>query len=170
MDKSLEGKSEGEADRLEKKEMASIGRRLVVVGESVLKQMGGWGWEGGLVCTLPYTNTGLLSSLFSPLTSPLTPLTSPLNSPLSSPCVEQEEEEGVVRGMSENGIYLTTKRTYQPNVRKKKRTHGFLKRQSTPTGRNILNRRIRKGRKHLTVFEVLEEILVWEPCRGVVVV
>mmetsp|Transcript_16313 Transcript_16313/g.53686 ORF Transcript_16313/g.53686 Transcript_16313/m.53686 type:complete len:95 (+) Transcript_16313:389-673(+) len=42
-------------------------------------------------------------------------------------------------------------RTYQPNVLKRKRTHGFLHRMSTRAGRNTLSRRRRKGRWQIAV-------------------
>lgn len=42
------------------------------------------------------------------------------------------------------------KRTYQPTKRRRKSVCGFLKRMSTVSGRKIINRRRRQGRKQLT--------------------
>jgi large subunit ribosomal protein L34 len=43
------------------------------------------------------------------------------------------------------------KRTYQPSVARRKKTHGFLVRMKTPGGRKVINARRAKGRTRIAV-------------------
>jgi len=46
-------------------------------------------------------------------------------------------------------IQTMPKRTFQPKKKKRRRTHGFLKRMFSRTGRNVIKRRRAKGRAKL---------------------
>jgi large subunit ribosomal protein L34 len=46
---------------------------------------------------------------------------------------------------------MGTYTTFHPHKIKKRRTHGFLERMSSPGGRAVIKRRRKKGRKRLAV-------------------
>ena len=67
-----------------------------------------------------------------------------------APRVESPTDQRVGNHSPPRRIAVTTKRTFQPNNRRRSKTHGFRLRMSTRAGRAILAARRRKGRAKLS--------------------
>jgi large subunit ribosomal protein L34 len=71
----------------------------------------------------------------------------------------KKHQEKVITNMS-------TKRTYQPKIRRRARVHGFRKRMQTKTGRRVLKARRNKGRHSLATTPSHVKKVNWNGTKG----
>lgn len=61
---------------------------------------------------------------------------------------------------------MSTKRTYQPKIRRRQRVHGFRSRKSSTGGRRVLKARRNKGRHQLAVKRTHVKKVNWNGTKG----
>ncbi|GBF99079.1 hypothetical protein Rsub_11850 [Raphidocelis subcapitata] len=112
-------------------------------------------WPAQLLQRRADPGSACLQALQQPAQQPLPPqpYITALGIPIALPGAA-ESDTGTGDGGGAGGApspLLCIKRTWQPNVRKRKKTHGFLVRIASKSGRRVLGRRLHKGRRRLAV-------------------